>query len=76
MSHHSEDLKELEGKPLSEADALEQVLEERRYQSKTSYLCKLETLAARPPKEEAIVLNSICLICGRVCGSDKSLCTI
>ena len=40
-------------------------LEERRTRMYyISYRCNAETLVARPPNEEAIVLNSTCLISG------------
>lgn len=37
------------------------------------YLWRAETLAARPPKEEAMVLNSTCLISGFADGLEGSL---
>lgn len=41
-----------------------------------AYEWSLETLVERPPKEDAMVLNSTCLIVGFAVGSEGSLWTM
>lgn len=45
-------------------------------EDKDIYLWRKDTCAARPPKDDAIVLNSTCLILGTMEGSVGSTCTM
>ena len=42
----------------------------------TTYPCSFEVWEERPPKEEAMVLNSTCLMHGVELGLSRSWCTI